>query len=209
MVLSRITTEDGRLRIEPLTSGGNPKFGGDDVTELIIQHIVNACCERLTAHFKETAESSEEEIRVHVPYIKQNHRIPNVGNRDLAEAIDDNSRLLYYVATDIKLSLTQNNESGINVNTLYYVVGSSNNFASIGSTIGDLDVRITRDQFNELIKRNFLVNFRSRLLIANQGMRNLHPLNQGEITRWLKLDDLSGTVADATITEGVTPDGQD
>ena len=63
------------------------------------------------------------------------------------------------------------------------------------------------NHFNELIKREFLENFRSSLVIAPLGMESVHPLLQGETARWLKINDLNKDPSDVTLTESVTPDG--
>jgi len=65
------------------------------------------------------------------------------------------------------------------------------------------------DHFNELIKKEFLVNFRSKLVLAPLGMAQTHPRNAGEVMRWLKIEDLvvDPDLSDHQLSEGVTPDG--
>lgn len=64
------------------------------------------------------------------------------------------------------------------------------------------------NHFNELIKREFLENYRSTLILEPLGMASVHPLNQGDTARWLKIDDLSADPANSVLTDGTTPDGQ-
>ena len=67
IVMSRVTCTDGEIMFEPLAGGGHPKFGGDDVTQAIVDFVLN--------EFRQRIQRVNPNIKYEIPYLKYRKNI--------------------------------------------------------------------------------------------------------------------------------------
>lgn len=98
IVLSQVTSEGNEIKIEPLARSGNPKYGGDDVTQAIVDFILNECGKQI--------QDVNPGIRFDIPCLKLRKILQPSGNPDIDKAFRENA-FLYAAAEDMKRELSE------------------------------------------------------------------------------------------------------
>ena len=101
IVLSQVTFRDGVINFEPLASGGNPRYGGDDVT----QAIVDAVVEKFKSQIRSVNPDPD------IPYFDPRKTPQSSGNQDIERAKRTNTGILYSQAEKIKRKLNEKTET--------------------------------------------------------------------------------------------------
>ena len=101
IVLSQVTNTGDEILIEPLVRGGNPKYGGDDVTQAIVGFIL-AECEKLIQH-------ANPGIRFDIPYLKRRKILQPSGEPAVDKANRENA-FVYDAAEEMKKGLSEKSE---------------------------------------------------------------------------------------------------
>lgn len=101
IVLSQVTSDGNEIKIEPLARSGNPKYGGDDVTQAIVDFILEECGKLIR--------KANPGIRFNIPYLKLRKILQPSGNPEIDEATRANA-LLYATAEDMKMGLSEKQE---------------------------------------------------------------------------------------------------
>ena len=150
IVLSQVTVTEERITVEPLSWGGAQRFGGDNVTQVIVDMIVEKC-ERLV----EDAIGSGPNYKMR--YFKPNQTFRPVGNAEVDDAIQRNSNVLYTVANEIKIRLTDAEEELRDFSQRY--VMSQHDAKTLQEIINrsvdevkPIQIEITREELEEKIK---------------------------------------------------------
>jgi len=145
IVLSKVTvTEDG-IAVEPLSWGGNPRFGGDNVTQFIVDLIVDKCAELVK-------KAIGSDVDYKIPYLKPNQTFRATGNTDIDNAIRRNSAQLYYQANSMKIDLTGEPEVFDIFNQSFVII--QNEAKRLEEILEDASARveITREELEKSIQ---------------------------------------------------------
>ena len=98
IVLSHVTNDGREITIEPLAHGGNPKYGGDDVTQAIVDFVL--------AEFGERIQRENLNLSFSIPYLSPRRVWQSSGDQKKDEATLSNTRLLYNGAEELKRELS-------------------------------------------------------------------------------------------------------
>jgi len=100
IALLLVNAGEGTLKIEPLDVGGSRRLGGDDITELIVQHILKEYQERLETKHEQSL------ISIDIPFCPLTELYKSSGDEELDRKVRDNSNQLYRAAENIKIELS-------------------------------------------------------------------------------------------------------
>ena len=103
VVLSQVTSNNGEIKFEPLASGGNPTYGGDDVTQAIVDAILD--------ELKSQLRSANPELRFDIPYFKPRKILQPSENPEIDRATRFNSAILYSSAERMKREFNEETET--------------------------------------------------------------------------------------------------
>lgn len=101
IVLSQVTNTGNEILIEPLVRGGNPKYGGDDVTQAIVDFILAECGKRI--------QHANPGIRFDIPYLKRRKILQPSGEPAVDKANRENA-FVYDAAEEMKKGLSEKSE---------------------------------------------------------------------------------------------------
>lgn len=101
IVLSQVTNTDDEIQIEPLARGGNPKYGGDDVTQAIVDFILAECGKLIRG--------VNPDIRFDIPYLKRRKILQPSGEPAVDKANRENA-FVYDAAEEMKKGLSEKSE---------------------------------------------------------------------------------------------------
>ena len=135
IILSQVTyNDDGVIKFEPLASGGNPAYGGEDVTQAIVEYVL---------------EKLKSRIRDLNPDL--NFEIPYKDRRKLPQSMDTNTSILYSEAERIKRELTEKDEIQGFFRLLQVRVGTE--MQPLESlTQDDISVKLSTQQLQTILK---------------------------------------------------------
>ena len=164
IVLSQVTNTGNEILIEPLVRGGNPKYGGDDVTQAIVDFILVECG-KLIQH-------ANPGIRFDIPYLKRRKILQPSGEPAVDKANRENV-FVYDAAEEMKKGLSEKSEVtsrflgylqvkvGDNVSTLENLlrqqtratprIGNAGDFLET-PTQPEMTVALSREQLQTLIQ---------------------------------------------------------
>ena len=141
IVLSHVTNNGRKITIEPLAHGGNPNYGGDDVTQAIVGFVLD--------EFRERIQEVNQNLRFSVPYLSPRRVWRSSGDREKDNATLGNTRSLYYSAEALKIELSNQNNANRDF-PLRVVVGDDvRPLESL--TQGKINVSISKAQLNSLV----------------------------------------------------------
>ena len=103
IVLSQVTKKGEDINIEPIARDGNPKYGGDDVTQAIVDYIISEYRQRI----EEISPGHEYDI----PYFGPGQIQQTSGNTEVDDAARNNSTILYRRAEEMKRELDSQTET--------------------------------------------------------------------------------------------------
>lgn len=101
IVLSQVTNTGDEILIEPLVRGGNPKYGGDDVTQAIVDFILAECGKLIRC--------VNPDIRFDIPYLKRRKILQPSGEPAVDKANRKNA-FVYDAAEEMKKGLSEKSE---------------------------------------------------------------------------------------------------
>ena len=141
IVLSHVTNDGREITIEPLAHGGNPKYGGDDVTQAIVDFVL--------AEFGERIQRENLNLSFSIPYLSPRRVWQSSGDQKKDEATLSNTRLLYNGAEELKRELSDQDTAN-RYFPLSIVVGD--NVHPLDSlTHGQINVSISTRELNSLV----------------------------------------------------------
>ena len=141
IVLSRVTNDGNEVTIEPLAHGGNPKYGGDDVT----QEIVNFVLEEFGREIKK----EKSDLHFDIPYVSPRKIWQSSRDQKKDSATLSNTPRLYNGAEELKMELS--NQPVANHNFLLSVVVGDDVRPLESLTQGKINVSISRAELNSLV----------------------------------------------------------
>ena len=143
VVLSQVTSDGNNLTIEPLAHGGNPKYGGDDVTRAIVDFVLN--------EFKQQIQRANPDLLFDIPHLNPRKIWESSGNPKIDKAARDNTNRLYLEAEKMKRELSEKPETTGTFTGLVSAIGS--NLSTVESLIQrhEIDIKISQRQLQSLI----------------------------------------------------------
>ena len=162
IVLSEVAKNGNDITIEPIARGGDPRYGGDDVTQVIVDYVLS--------EYRRRIEAISPGHDFDIPYFDPRQILPPSGKPDIDNAKRQNTADLYRRAEDMKKdvgNLTET-EFGLDLNVVEGTVeGTSQHLSSfvqeiLAKSIQDdhtlmertqdiLRVELSENQFQELI----------------------------------------------------------
>ena len=103
IVLSQVTKEGNDITIEPIARDGDPKYGGDDVTQAIVDYVLN--------EYRRRIEEISPRHNFDIPYFGPGQILQSSGDPDIDEATRENARKLYARAEEMKIELGTQSEN--------------------------------------------------------------------------------------------------
>ena len=143
IVLSQVTNNDGEIRFEPLASGGNPRYGGEDVTHAIVEAIL----ERLKTKIRRVNPNLSFEI----PYFHSRKTPAPSEKTSIDRARQNNSGILYSQAERMKRELSEKPETAGYFPLISVVVGSDTRSLE-NLTQDDITVQLSTQQLQKIIE---------------------------------------------------------
>ena len=150
IVLSHVTRDGNKIKIEPLSYSGNQKFGGDDVTQTIVEYILD--------ELKQQIQAENPDLRFDIPYFKQRKILQSSQNPKIDKAASDNTNRLYLEAERMKKELSEKPETVGTFTGMECVVG---NGLSLIETLtqGKIDIKISEQQLKSRIEAELKKTF--------------------------------------------------
>lgn len=149
IALSQVTNNGNETTIEPLAHGGNPRYGGDDVTQAIVDFVLGELRQRI--------EKENPNLRFDVPYLSPRKIWQPSGNPKKDRAAQSNTPILYGRAEDLKRELSEQKEANRDF-SLNLVIG--NDVRPLESfTQGNINVHIASEQLRSLIESELYQTF--------------------------------------------------
>ena len=141
IVLSQITDNSKEITIEPLAHGGNPKYGGDDVTQAIVNFVLD--------EFDQRIKKESLNLRYDIPYLSPRKIWQPSGDEKKDRATLFNTPFLYNRAEELKKELSNKDKANRDF-PLSVLVG--NDIRSLESlTQGNVSVSISKKQLHSLV----------------------------------------------------------
>ena len=141
IVLSQVTNNGHEITIEPLAHGGNPKYGGDDVTQAIVDFVLD--------EFEQRIKKESLNLRYDIPYLSPRKIWQPSGDPKKDRATLLNTPFLYNRAEELKKELSDKEKTN-HAFPLSVLVG--NDIRSLESlTQGDINVGISKEQLHSLV----------------------------------------------------------
>ena len=103
IVLSQVTNNGNNITIEPLAHGGNPKYGGDDVTQAIVDFVLD--------EFGRRIKKEKSDLRFDIPYVNPRKIWQSSGDQEKDDATLRNTLPLYNRAEELKMELSDQDEA--------------------------------------------------------------------------------------------------
>ncbi len=142
IALSQVKYNSDIFTIEPLSLGGNRNYGGDDITQGIIDSVLE--------EFEQRIHKAKGNISFDIPYHKQRKILKVSNNPKYDEAVINNSSVLYRVAEQMKKDLSKNKETE-GIFQLDVVVGKD--VRPLENLVdGSVDIKFTVQQLQSLIE---------------------------------------------------------
>ena len=103
IVLSQVTIDGDNITIEPLARGGNPIYGGDDVTQVIVDFVLK--------EYRKRIEKEHSNLNFCIPYFEPKRILQPSRNPKIDDATRRNAASLYQRAEEMKKELNTQSET--------------------------------------------------------------------------------------------------
>ena len=142
IVLSQVTNNSSDIAIEPIARDGERQYGGDDVTQSIVDFVLKEYGGRI--------EKQNPGLNFEIPYFEPGRILQSTGNQEVDKATRRNAAPLYRRAEEIKKELNAQTETEFFF-PLEVVVGGS--VCDLQELIGnDLSVKLSARQFQSFVE---------------------------------------------------------
>ena len=141
IVLSQVTNNGNDITVEPLAHGGNPKYGGDDVTQAIVDFVLDECGQRI--------KKEESDLRFNIPYVNPRKTWQSSGDQKKDRATLLNTSFLYDRAEELKVALSDQDEANRDFPLSIVVRDDVRPLESL--TQGKINVSISTEQLHSFV----------------------------------------------------------
>ena len=166
IVLSQVTNTGSEILIEPLVRGGNPKYGGDDVTQAIVDFILNECGKQIR--------DVNPGIRFDIPYLKRRKILQPSGNPAIDRASRENA-FVYDAAEEMKRGLSE--KSAVTSRFLGYLQ------VKVGDSVSTLEGLLRQQQTRAVPHTETLETPTQREITVELSQAQLQTLIQHELNQ--------------------------
>ena len=142
IVLSQVTIDGSDIAIEPIARDGERQYGGDDVTQAIVDFVLKEYGGRI--------ERKNPGINFEIPYFEPGRILQPTGNQEVDEATRRNAATLYRRAGEMKKELNTQPETEFFSSLEVVVGGSVRNLQELIEN--DLSMRLSARQFRSFIE---------------------------------------------------------
>ena len=164
IVLAQVTRDGNAIKIEPLARGGTPKYGGDDVTQAIVNVVLDECEERIRS-------KNSDIHQLNIPYFKLRKTPKLPGNPEIDRAAHHNTPILYNRAEEMKKELNERTEINRDF-PLSVVVENAIVRPLENLTQNMINVKLSAEKLQSLIKPTLNETFAEiDVMIAENGGR--------------------------------------
>ena len=141
IVLSHVKSNGNEITIEPLAHGGNPRYGGDDLTQAIIDFTLD--------EFGQRIKKENLNLRYDIPYLSPKKIWQPSGDQKKDRATLLNTPFLYNRAEELKKELSDKDKANRNF-PLSVLVG--NDVRPLDSlTQGNINVSISKERLHSFV----------------------------------------------------------
>ena len=149
IVLSQVINDEGEIKFEPLASGGDPTYGGEDVTQAIVDTVLNK--------FKSQIRNVNPDLSFEIPYFDRRETPQPTGNSNIVRVTRSNTSILYATAEEMKRKLSKETET-VGYFSLMVLVGT--NIRPLAAlTENDISVQLSTQQLQEVLKHGLSKTF--------------------------------------------------
>ena len=141
IVLSHVTNDGRDITIEPVAHGGNPRYGGDDVTQAIVDFVLD--------EFRERIQKENLNLSFSIPYLSPRKVWQSSGDQQKDRATILNTRHLYTRAEELKTELSDQDTANRDFPLSVVVGGDVRPLESL--TQGKINVSISKAKLNSLV----------------------------------------------------------
>ena len=180
IVLSQVTKKGNDVTIEPVARDGDPECGGDDVTQAIVDYVLN--------EYRRRIEEISPEHNFDIPYFGPGEVLQPSEKAEIGEATAGNSRKLYQRGEEMKIELGTLSETEFTLELDVVVMGNVMNLREfvqmilrehiqddsvlMEQTTEIVRVQLTKDQFQRSIEPALNKTFTMiDTMIADSGKR--------------------------------------
>ena len=149
IVLSQVSCEGNDTTIEPLAHGGNPRYGGDDVTQAIVDCVLDKFGQRI--------QKENPNLPFCIPYLSPRKEWQPSGTPTIDRAKQLNTNFLYSRVEELKKELSEREEVSRDF-PLSVVVGDEVSLLE-SYTQGNITVKISAEQLQSLIASELYQTF--------------------------------------------------
>ena len=149
IVLSQVTSNGNVTTIEPLAYGGNPRYGGDDVTQAIVDFVLD--------EFGQQIQKENPNLRFDIPYLSPKKIWQPSENPRIDRSTQLNTPFLYSRVEELKKELSEQEEASRDF-PLSVVVGDEVHPLE-RYTQGNITVKISAKQLQSLIASELYQTF--------------------------------------------------
>jgi molecular chaperone DnaK (HSP70) len=142
IVLSQVTIDGSDIAIEPIARDGERQYGGDDVTQAIVDFVLKEYGGRI--------ERGNPGLNFEIPYFEPGRILQPTGNQEVDEATRRNAATLYRRAEEMKKELNTQPETEFFSSLEVVVGGSVRNLQELIEN--DLSMRLSARQFRSFIE---------------------------------------------------------
>ena len=142
IVLSQVTIDGSDIAIEPIARDGERQYGGDDVTQAIVDVVLKEYGGRI--------ERKNPGLNFEIPYFEPGRILQPTGNQEVDEATRRNAATLYRRAEEMKKELNTQPETEFFSSLEVVVGGSVRNLQELIEN--DLSMRLSARQFQSFVE---------------------------------------------------------
>ena len=141
IVLSQVTSDNNNTTIEPIARGGNPRYGGDDVTQAIVDFVWK--------EYKRRIQQAHPNLNFDIPYFKPRNIWQPTGDSKIDEATRRNAAILYRRAEEMKKELNTQQETEFFAPLDVVIENDVNTLQELTQDFSS--VKLSREQFQHFI----------------------------------------------------------
>ena len=141
IVLSHVKNSGSEITIEPIVHGGNPRYGGDDVTQALVDFVLD--------EFGKRIQREEPNLNYDIPYLSPRKVWQPSGDQNKDRATLLNTPFLYNRAEELKKELSDKDKANRDF-PLSVLVG--NDIRPLDNlTQGNINVSISKEQLHSFV----------------------------------------------------------
>jgi len=147
MVMAKVEVSAEGQKIEPVSWGGDPKFGGDNVTQMIVEMMLESCRTHILKH------ASQKYLEFSIPIHKSSYDQVFINDQDHDYAMMRNTQKIHEEAEKIKkkLSLKNNEVASSRLDSIEISIeGQVNTMLDVAEV--SLEFELSRGKLNELVR---------------------------------------------------------